>query len=151
LSVGENKIFYTTEVDQSTLFRPYPWFIQKSISSGVDITCVFIDGICSFYQCGFERSTENIDWRVEIGLDNQSPWEAIELEDIYSENVKKFMLDARLQYGRLDFILSNGTLYFLECNSNGQFGWLDDEDLRLHKTFANAALRNTTIYSNILV
>jgi len=45
-----------------------------------------------------------------------------------------------LHYGRLDFILHDDILYFLECNSNGQFGWLDDKNtMALHREFLAAA------------
>ena len=36
------------------------------------------------------------------------------------------MRRAHLNFGRLDFLRGNdGELYFLEVNSNGQWGWLD--------------------------
>jgi D-alanine-D-alanine ligase-like ATP-grasp enzyme len=33
-----------------------------------------------------------------------------------------------LRFGRLDFVLEDDTLYFLEVNPNGQWAWLDLND-----------------------
>ena len=53
------------------------------------------------------------------------------------------MREFGLNYGRLDFIEENDIFYFLECNANGQFGWLDDKKtLYLHKKFVEAFLKN---------
>jgi hypothetical protein len=43
------------------------------------------------------------------------------------------MRRARLHYGRFDFIVDDDAWWFLECNPNGQYGWLDDETLWLHR------------------
>jgi hypothetical protein len=40
---------------------------------------------------------------------------------------------ASLKFGRLDFIVSLGTTWFLEVNPNGQYGWLDGPDLYIHR------------------
>ena len=58
------------------------------------------------------------------------------------------MADARLHYGRLDFIVDEaGHFEFLEVNSNGQFGWLDDPQTGwLHERILDAVLdARTTI------
>jgi D-alanine-D-alanine ligase-like ATP-grasp enzyme len=53
------------------------------------------------------------------------------------------MQEFKLKYGRLDFIEENDSFYFLECNPNGQFGWLDDfNTLYLHNKFVDAFLKN---------
>jgi D-alanine-D-alanine ligase-like ATP-grasp enzyme len=65
----------------------------------------------------------------------------------WSSAVREYMQALRLNYGRLDFILHDDELYFLECNTNGEFGWLDDsQSLTLHRKFLDAALnKNTTV------
>ena len=53
------------------------------------------------------------------------------------------MKEFDLRYGRLDFIEENDIFYFLECNPNGQFGWLDDtKTFHLHNKFVEAFLKN---------
>lgn len=142
--VGENHIFYTRRVDPEHLFRPFPWFLQEALVGGRDVTCVYIVGRCHFYVCDFARGMESMDWRVEINTESQSEWHKLQHPNLaeWRERTVHFMESLGLYYGRLDFILKEDTLYFLECNSNGQFGWLDDEaSLELHREFLSAALR----------
>lgn len=133
--VGRN-IFYTTKSPSASLLRPFPWFSQQAILGGSDITCVYLGGEVNFFQCEFIRSPASIDWRKEIGSENQSLWKPVHLGDAISEATQRLMGKFDLAYGRLDFIKDGDKLYFLECNSNGQFGWLDDSELRLHRRFA---------------
>ncbi|MHB8310476.1 MAG: hypothetical protein ACYDCY_08700 [Metallibacterium sp.] len=142
-SVGEQSIFYTRIVSCEELCRPYPWFLQEALVQGRDITCVYIFGRSYFFECEFFRSEDAIDWRVEINSEYQSRWRPMRNNLIpeWEAAVKGYMHLARLHYGRLDFILQGDALNFLECNSNGQFGWLDDmSSLVLHREFLSAAL-----------
>jgi hypothetical protein len=142
-SVGGGKIFYSRYVNGSDLVRPYPWFVQEALIGGHDVTCVHVHGRNHFYVCDFLRSDSAVDWRVEINSTKQSPWRPLAHPRLTSWGlaVNGFMERVNLHYGRLDFILQGDELYFLECNSNGQFGWLDDpRSLRLHREFLAAAL-----------
>ena len=138
------KILYTTRVDQKKVFRPYPWFFQQAIDRGTDVTCVYICGNIYFYECDFKRNKKSIDWRKEINTKNQSKWHKLEHKKLkYLKNqTKKFMQNLKLNYGRLDFIKKKNNFYFLECNPNGQFGWLDDiKKFTLHKKFVDSFLK----------
>mgnify|MGYP001200783208 FL=1 len=139
-SIGK-KIFYTSSVDKDKLFRPFPWFLQEAILGGIDITCVYINGECFFYQCHFKRDNKSVDWRTEINKENQSKWSPFVHKEVdaLSKGVRKFMKSVNLHYGRIDFILRRDNFYFLECNSNGEFGWLDGEEKTfLHDKFIAA-------------
>jgi hypothetical protein len=147
-SVGEQNIFYTRRVDGTQLFRPYPWFMQQALIGGQDITCAYIAGRSHFYVCDYPRDADAMDWRVEINTEQQSGWRALEhpRRAEWEAAVHGYMQRTGLHYGRLDFILRDDTLYFLECNSNGQFGWLDDmETLALHREFLAAACNPATV------
>ena len=143
-----NKILFTTKVNQNDLTRPYPWFIQKAILNGKDVTCVYINNNIYFFYCKYKRGGKNIDWRIEINTKSQSKWLPLvdkNLKQLKSK-VGKLMKKFKLNYGRLDFIEQNGKYYFLEVNPNGQFGWLDlidnNEKFLLHNKFVNAFLKN---------
>lgn len=133
-------VFFTTLVKQSDLFRPYPWFIQEPVIGGMDITCVHIHGSNHFFSCEFERNELSIDWRTEINSSTQSKWKKFShpITIDWSEKVNRFMKHTHLYFGRLDFIYKADMLFFLECNPNGQFGWLDTDDLNLHREFFSA-------------
>ena len=125
--------------------RPYPWFFQKMINKGKDVTAVYIDGEVFFYYCEFKRGSDSIDWRVEINQKDQSKWFLLEHKSLneLKEKTKLLMKEFDLRYGRLDFIEENDIFYFLECNPNGQFGWLDDtQAFNLHNKFVEAFLKN---------
>lgn len=142
-SVGSEEIFFTTRAESSALARPFPWFTQKALLGGADVTCVFVYGKSYFFECRFRRDERAVDWRSEINTPDQSTWYRLDcdLTKRCSENVSQYMRHLNLFYGRLDFIRTEDNLFFLECNSNGQFGWLDDPaTLWLHKAFAAAAL-----------
>jgi hypothetical protein len=136
--VSDSRIFYTQRVDLTQLFRPFPWFFQEAVLGGHDVTCVYIFGSCHFFVCDFARENNSVDWRVEINTPLQSKWKPLQHSKIMEWEIATQGLMSRLglHYGRLDFILRENELLFLECNSNGQFGWLDDADsLNLHREF----------------
>lgn len=143
LTIGNENVFYTQLVNKNDLFRPFPWFVQEAIVGGNDVTCVYIHGKSYFYICDFHRNENYIDWRTEINSNTQSQWEPLMHPKIskWRHMVELFMAAVGLIYGRLDFILKHDVLHFLECNTNGQFGWLDSHDnLPLHREFLMAAL-----------
>jgi len=146
-SVGSDRIFYTRLISAEELFRPYPWFVQGAIVGGIDMTCLYIHGACHFFECEFIRDHTAVDWRTEINTPEQSPWRLSTCNDIpiWSELVRSYMKRVGLLFGRLDFIYQGGVLYFLEVNSNGQFGWLEDwPKLSLHAEFLKALLDPST-------
>ena len=137
------KTVFTNLIAPQELESPYPWLFQKPIIEGKDLTCVYIGTQCYWYESSFNRNSNSIDWRKEIQTENESPWTEIPTGLIKSESekVQAFMEDAGLKYGRLDFIKdSSERLWFLECNVNGEFGWLDNKEERLHHQFLKAVI-----------
>jgi D-alanine-D-alanine ligase-like ATP-grasp enzyme len=57
-----------------------------------------------------------------------------------TESIGGFMGAAQLKFGRLDFVISDTQAWFLEVNPNGQYGWLDGEDLAIHRRVLRALL-----------
>jgi hypothetical protein len=142
-------VFLTTMVNQDDLLRPYPWFIQEPIIGGIDITCVHILGHNHFFASDFNRTESSIDWRIEINSGAQSKWHSFlhSASAQWGDQINQFMKKVDLHFGRLDFIYQNNHLFFLECNPNGQFGWLDDEHLNLHKHFMTAVQDHSSTVS----
>jgi len=123
--IDKTKAIYTTEINQSDLDNKYPWFIQNTIIADFDITVVYIDGIIFSYK--LDRSLfDSIDWRTE--QENQKlSWIPYTLSKEDHCKIKNLMKDFGLIFGRLDFLLQNGELVFLEINPNGQYAWLDSD------------------------
>ena len=120
---------YTTRVRKEELEPSSPWYIQDLIEAEKDVTVAFVrDRLFAFElpRAGFVERTA--DWR-EVSLEAAtSDWPVHQLPATMEAGVFSFMGDMGLHYGRLDFLYARGEYYFLEVNSNGEWGWLDVED-----------------------
>ena len=144
--LSNGKTLFTNLVLPPDLEQPFPWLFQEPIIEGTDVTCVYIDGQCHWYESSFERMPSSIDWRREIQTEKESPWVKIPEESLLdlTESVRNFMNSSGLKYGRLDFIRDrHGISWFLECNVNGEFGWLDDVEEKLHNVFLDAVFKGS--------
>jgi hypothetical protein len=84
------------------------------------------------------------DWRTLIGTDRDR-WRPWPLPAGLAERIAAYMNRLGLYFGRLDFLTGDGEPSFLEVNSNGQFGWLDDPNgWPLHRALLDAALDPTS-------
>lgn len=71
-------------------------------------------------------STGSIDWRQ--GYDNGLKHEMIETPIEIDIFCKQYLRKLNLNFGCFDFIVTPQDDYvFLECNPNGQWGWIEDE------------------------
>jgi hypothetical protein len=147
--IGENNLarfVYTTIVRVEKLATEYPWLIQDKATGTRDTTAVYIAGKIFHFGVVRRRNEGAVDWRENINTDHEDRWERIPLPTADEEKIRQIMNEMGLLYGRLDFILDErtGKLSFLEVNSNGQFGWLDDETLWLHRLFLDAVMDPAT-------
>jgi hypothetical protein len=138
------RFVYTNILDVSRLNPTYPWLIQDKADGQHDSTIVYIAGKCFGFRIVRRRDQEGpTDWRENINTDHQDSWEIYDLPESLQNSCRALMKDLKLLYGRLDFIVdSKDKHWFLEVNSNGQYGWLDegDEELTLHNTVLDAVL-----------
>lgn len=69
------------------------------------------------------NTTSYIDFRADY---DALTYEQIELQTDVTHGIRRFLDTMGLVYGALDFVVSpDGSYTFLECNSGGQFGWLE--------------------------
>lgn len=122
--VSDAKILYTRKVDLETLDPSYPWLLQEEVEASHDLTVVYVAGRCFGFTLD-RKLFEGVDWRVDINR-VEHPWEDYELGPDLTRRICAFMDEARLAYGRLDFLLKDGEAWFLEINPNGQYAWLDE-------------------------
>lgn len=121
--VENYQFFYTTEVDPSRLDPSFPWFLQSKIEADYDLTVVYVAGQCFGFTV--ERNLfEGADWRRTINRVDL-PWKPFALSPGVASSIRAFMGEARLKFGRLDFLIKGTETFFLEVNPNGQWGWLD--------------------------
>lgn len=67
-----------------------------------------------------------VDWRKQINKMDLK-WTRYTINSDLEDRIRGFMAEAKLEFGRLDFLLTDGNEYFLEVNPNGQWAWLDME------------------------
>ena len=119
------KVLFTTAVDVEELNAKYPWYLQEKIASSADVTVL----ICGDQLFAFSRSRaalKGLDWRAEQDFDIQSEeWVPFEMTEDQIRDVRSFASRLDVSWGRIDFMLADGDLIFLEFNANGQFLFLD--------------------------
>jgi len=120
-----NKALFTSEVKLSTLDVRYPWYLQEKINAKSDVTAF----VCGDKIFCFERDRSNLeglDWRNQknIFLEDQN-WLPFELTKRQEQNIREFITQLKVDWGRLDFLWTGSDLMFLEFNANGQFVFLD--------------------------
>ncbi|QWC98079.1 hypothetical protein G6729_06720 [Polynucleobacter paneuropaeus] len=120
-----NKALMTTAVNKQSLHPDYPWYLQELISSKADLTTF----ICGKNQYTFSRDRSNLqglDWRTEQSFDNDSEeWLRVSISLDFEKSVRNFCDDLGVDWGRIDFMESDGGIIFLEYNANGQWVFLD--------------------------
>jgi len=68
------------------------------------------------------------DWRKHQTNPNKVEFKKEKFPDELSEKCIKYLGKMGLKYGAFDFIETpDGEIVFLECNPNGQYGWLEEE------------------------
>jgi len=140
----ENKGFLYAKVqDVNSLASMYPWFTQEIALGNRDATVLYINGRVHCYQFATERN-ELTDWRVTQGTE-ANHWEQWDAGCEFEGQVRAFMQEMGLKFGRLDFIIGGKEPQFLEVNPCGQFGWLDDGERRLHQEVAKAILEPSSV------
>ena len=122
--IGDAKVLYTRKVSSARLDPSYPWFLQSEVEASHDLTVVYVAGRCFGFTLD-RKLFEGVDWRVDINR-VEHPWEDYELGSDFTHRICAFMDEARLSYGRLDFLLKDQESWFLEVNPNGQYAWLDE-------------------------
>ena len=102
-----------------------PHFFQNEISKDHELRVVMIDSQPYAYKIDSQklRSAE-VDWRKGVHLLEYSP---ANLPAAVVAQLQIFMTRMEFFSGSVDLIVDRqGTYWFLECNQDGAWGWLDD-------------------------
>ncbi|MGH3875168.1 MAG: hypothetical protein ACRDSR_27335 [Pseudonocardiaceae bacterium] len=65
-----------------------------------------------------------VDWRTDYA---SLSYEPIDLPTRVVSGISAYMKHFDLLYAAFDFAVTDDCWYFLECNANGQFGWIEAE------------------------
>lgn len=114
----------TTDVDHKVFehaaeerFTTAPVWFQERLSSGVEYRVI----ATPTYILPCRMSDRVEDRRFVDGRMDSPPFEICELGQEVRECINRYFSVTGLDYGVFDFIECEGTLYFLECNPEGQW------------------------------
>jgi hypothetical protein len=118
------RFVFTTVVTSETLrARPpvdtVPMIFQRLVSPKSDLR-VTMAGPAAFGTL-IEPGAGVVDWRTDGRNTRLSP---CELDPDLVDRCRAFLDTLGLRFGAFDFVISDGRPYFLECNQNGEWGWL---------------------------
>ncbi len=120
-----DKILYSTKVITNELDTSECWHLQNYIKKEKDLTVVYIYG--EIYAFELEGTFNQIDWRKDQ-IANTKKWQLHKINPHLSNSIDNYMKKLNLDYGRLDFVISNDEYFFLEVNINGQWAFLDTQN-----------------------
>lgn len=125
-----------------------PHFLQEGIGKSYELRVVYVDGAIFPFKVDSQRyKTSTIDWRKGLDFIDFFP---TTVDDSVEQRIHGFMDRMGLFAGSLDLIVrGDGEVYFLECNQEGAWGWLDDlDDGRVTMAFAEALSRRASSLAN---
>jgi len=109
-----------------------PTYFQEYIPKDYELRITVVKDM--FY-CVKILADNKIDWRVD---EEKNFYELIETPEIIREQCQQFMKVCNLEFGIFDYIVSEDKYYFLECNPNGQWLWLE---MKLNLDISNSIMR----------
>lgn len=136
ISDDENLIFYTSLTDKQKLielgdtnFRNNMNFLESYIDKKYEVRTTIIgkaDFSAIIESQQFDSDKGKIDWRQ--GYDHGMTFNSFEIPKSIVQKCHLFLEYYGLEFGCFDFIVDQHDHYhFLECNTNGQWMWIEDE------------------------
>lgn len=109
-----------------------PTYFQEYISKDYELRVTVVKD--TFY-CVKILADNKVDWRVD---EEKNFYELIETPQIIRKQCQQFMEICNLEFGIFDYIVYDSKYYFLECNPNGQWLWLE---IKLGLDISNSLIR----------
>jgi glutathione synthase/RimK-type ligase-like ATP-grasp enzyme len=125
----DQKVIFTSVVDPNDLDDPAihltAHMFQEQIPKEFDARVTVIANKCFGVAIHANSEAAKVDFRADYDAVSYTPLTLpIELPGQLRTYLDKF----GLEFGAFDFaVTAEGKYYFLECNPNGQWGWLQDE------------------------
>jgi len=117
--ITEKKSVLTNTLDYKvTDIELSPSYFQKEIYKNYELRITIIN---EYIYC-VKIISSNIDWRNDKNVE----YELIDIPNIVEEQCLEYMEISNLKFAAFDYIYNNDEYYFLECNPNGQWLWLEN-------------------------
>ena len=148
--ISENNVFkalYTTPIDVAKLDEirdhtiPFPGIYQPFIDKAREwrVTAV---GDEVFPAAIYTGKTAKDDWRKHQATEAVE-FKEEQLPEGFDEKCSQYLKEMGLKFGAFDFIEKpDGEMVFLECNPNGQYGWLEEKlDFPISEAIASELMK----------
>lgn len=113
----------TDDIDNQAVSLTASLF-QQWIPKKYDVRLTAVGGQCFSIAVHTADTTTRVDWRNNY---DALAYELIKTPEEIQHSVARYLDALHLVYGAFDFSVTNDGWWFLECNPNGQWGWLEDE------------------------
>jgi glutathione synthase/RimK-type ligase-like ATP-grasp enzyme len=116
-------------------FEGPPFILQEYVEKAFEVRLIMFDGELLSYAIESQADpVAKVDWRVSATEPHSY---LIDTPDPIRTLCDRYLRRAGLNYGAFDFcVRPDGSWVFLECNSEGQWAWLESEDREISQLFA---------------
>lgn len=111
------------ECDNPNIARTMHLF-QEWVPKDYEVRLTVVDGQFFAARIDGKSDAAHVDWRTDY--DNLS-YQAVETPNFVRWRVSALLDKLGLRFGALDFVVAPDGEWFLECNPNGQWAWIEDE------------------------
>lgn len=151
-SEGLEYVFYAQKIKASALlemdeesFSQTVSYVQNYIEKAYELRITMVGEkvfACKIDSQILDDDKGKVDWRQ--GYDYGLKYEIYDLPRDISDKCFQFLIKLGLNFGCFDFIVTpDGDYVFLECNSNGQWLWIENETgMKISEAIADALMRN---------
>lgn len=125
---GEPLLVFTTVVDRNDIddsVRVTIHQFQEQVTKGYDLRVTMVGDRCFAVAIQTDPRRSAIDFRTDYASATYRP---VDLEVALQKRLRAYLDYFQLGFGAFDLVVEpNGRAVFLECNANGQWGWIQDE------------------------
>lgn len=128
---GPGRVIYTNTINsfseiEGQELRFVPVIFQRKIEKELDIRVTVVgDGVFSAAIKSQEYDKTRTDWRHGNVIELEH--EVFPLPQHIADKCKKIVKRLNLRFGAIDLVLDqSGEFWFLECNPNGQWAWIEN-------------------------
>lgn len=123
MTMRVNKSDIEGATDAELAFCPH--FLQHEIKKQYELRVIWVDGVVQAFKVDSQQlKCSETDWRW---AGRELPFEPFELDDDVEKALGSFMRRMGFFSGSVDLVIDiDGAPWFLECNNQGAWAWLDN-------------------------
>lgn len=128
---GPGGVIFTSEISSfedvgRDRLRSVPVIFQRKIPKAFELRITVVqDKVFSVQILSQEFEKTRVDWRHSAIVDLEH--RTFDLDERVAEQCREIVSRLHLRFGAIDLVVDpNGKIWFLECNPNGQWAWIEN-------------------------